>query len=107
MNIDQLKLEQKIAKVKFKWVNFDNGQYDRPQWYFEFVSSDDLVVGFVNNRPGDDPEQVAQDGYELKQENDEQEFYIDENEVIISLKLGLDDYSNIVNVQFIIGKLIP
>lgn len=106
MQIDQLSASARVATLKFKWLNFDNGYYDRPHWYFEFVARDGLLVGFANNRPGDDEEQVAQEGYELKQENDEELLELAADEVIVSLKLGLDDYSNIVNVQFVLGRLL-
>ena len=92
--------------MKFKWLNFDNGYYDRPHWYFEFLDKDEMTVGFVNNRPDEDQQLISDEGYELKQENDEEVCNIDQDEVIVSMKLGLDEYSNIVNVQFVLAKLI-
>ena len=68
-----------------------------------FLSKEHNLLGAIDNRPSENETDVVQDGYELQYDYPEERMMLLDSEMIVALKLGLDEYSNVVQMQFVIA----
>ena len=63
------------------------------------------MLGAIDNRPTDNEEKIKEEGYELQYDHPEERVQLGDTEMIVAMKLGLDDFSNVTQVQFVIASI--
>lgn len=61
-----------------------------------FLTKDHNLLGAIDNRPSENDEDLHAGGYHLQQDSPEEDIMLDDTEMIVGIKMGLDDYSNVV-----------
>lgn len=84
--------------MTYKWINYDNGYYERAHWFFEFFDERNRLLGRIDNRPDQEDENLIEDGYKLKTEKDAETIELGPQEIIAGLKMGLDDETDVVSI---------
>ena len=83
-------------------IEFRRQEYDVIHFHFQFIfkSRDEKVIGLIENWDQFEVEKWIRDGQTLQEEETDR-LYIADNEFIVGLKLGVDMFGGIANVQFL------
>lgn len=103
--IDQTKDSQRVAKIEFNWKRYENEESALFFYRFKFYNKEDWLIGYVQNLTDKQfKDCVVKYGYKFVCKNNEYQF-VNDDEVIAGVKVGMRKTSSVVAIQFIISKI--
>lgn len=103
--INQINEEERIAKIEYNWKRYENEESALFFFRFKFFNKEDKMIGSVQNLTDSQfKDAIVKFGYKFIAKNNEYQF-INEDEVIAGVKLGMRKTSSIVSIQFIVSKI--
>jgi len=54
------------------------------------------LLGAIDNRPSENDDDLMSGGYQLQEDRPEEDIILEDTEMIVGIKMGIDDYSNVI-----------